>query len=233
MANAKQELQTELDRYFEAEPSPVVLEAGCGSGSNITIPADSHVVGIDISQVELDKNSVVHEKIVGDIQTYKLPADSYDFIVCWDVLEHLSTPELALENFAKAVRPGGLLLLAFPNVYSIKALVAKCTPHWFHVFIYKRIYGSKYGSPGLITFPTYLRKSIAPKSIRKYASDFDFDIEFERIYESSVQIRFREKYAITKWRYSIFKFIAELATLNTHRLNKSDCIFILKRRVAS
>jgi len=233
MASPIPDLQDALDRQFQVKSNVIILEAGCGSGSRIRLPENSRIVGIDISQEELDKNTVVHEKIVGDVQTHEFPADSFDLIVCWDVLEHLPEPGLALDLFAKSLKPGGVMLLAFPNVYSIKALVAKFTPHWFHVFVYKRIYGSQYGSPGLITFPTYLRRAIAPKAIREYASAKGLSIEFERIYESSVQQRARNKYKITKWRYNVFKFLSELATLNTHRLDESDCIFMLKRPEAS
>ena len=213
----------------DPDQHPVILEAGCGSGSNIRIPSDSHIVGIDISQEELDKNEVVHEKIVGDLQTHEFPENSFDMIVCWDVLEHLSEPQLAMASFVRSIKPGGLMLLAFPNVYSIKALVAKFTPHWFHVFVYKRIYGSQYGSPGLITFPTYLRKSIAPAAIKEFAANNGLSVEFERIYESSLQVRAREKYKITSWRYKAFKFLSELVTLNRYRLDESDCIYLLKR----
>lgn len=229
MADPIPDLQAELDRQFQTKTNPVILEAGCGSGSNIRIPSDSHIVGIDISQEELDKNTVVHEKIVGDLQTYEFPEDSFDMIVCWDVLEHLSEPQRAMDLFAKSIKPGGLLLLAFPNVYSIKALVAKFTPHWFHVFVYRRIYGSQYGSPGLITFPTYLRKSIAPAAIKEFAASNGLTVEFERIYESSLQERARKKYAITKWRYKVFKFLSELVTFNRYKLDESDCIYLLQR----
>ena len=53
------------------------------------------------------KNSVVSVKIVGDVQTYPLPENSFDLIVCWDVLEHLEFPQAALERVFDATKPGG------------------------------------------------------------------------------------------------------------------------------
>lgn len=140
-------LNEQLEEYWRGIALPKILEAGCGSGSTIAIPADARVTGIDISSEELDKNSVVHEKIVGDLETYQLPEDTFDLVVCTDVLEHLKRPALAMASMASAVRPGGLLLLAFPNVHSLKAVVAKYTPLWFHSAINRFIYGQRAGEP--------------------------------------------------------------------------------------
>ncbi|MCX6866970.1 MAG: class I SAM-dependent methyltransferase, partial [Verrucomicrobia bacterium] len=110
-------LKERLEAHWLGIDSPRILEAGCGSSSNIPIHPNAHVVGIDISAEELDKNTSVHEKIVGDLETCELPKNAFDLVVCFDVLEHLHRPALAMASMASAVRPGGLLLLAFPNVH--------------------------------------------------------------------------------------------------------------------
>ena len=146
--------------FLEKIELPKILEAGCGSGSRISWPTTSTIVGIDISEEELKKNSVVTERIVGDVQSYPLPPEKFDLIICWDVLEHLPNPHDALDRFRNAIKPGGAIVLAFPNVFSIKGLVAKVTPLWFHEMVYRGIYGRRYGEPGLENFPTYLRWNI-------------------------------------------------------------------------
>src|SRR5579862_6866063 len=75
-----------------------VLEAGCGSSSHVRLPGTVHAVGIDISAEQLAKNTAVQEKILGDIQQYRLPRGEFDVTVCWMVLEHLSNPGDALLN---------------------------------------------------------------------------------------------------------------------------------------
>lgn len=91
-----------------------VLEAGCGSASQIKFDAEMYAVGIDISADELEKNSAVHEKILGDIQDYPLQKEDFDVIICWMVLEHLSRPNAALANMFRAVKPGGSWCWGFP-----------------------------------------------------------------------------------------------------------------------
>src|ERR1700722_3911030 len=91
-------IQTIVDRMGTSKKLRV-LEAGCGSASRCHFRS-SQAVGIDISQEALDRNTHLDEKILGDIQTFRLEASSFDVIFCWDVLEHLERPEKALANFA-------------------------------------------------------------------------------------------------------------------------------------
>jgi 2-polyprenyl-3-methyl-5-hydroxy-6-metoxy-1,4-benzoquinol methylase len=89
---------------------------------------------MDTRQEVLDKNDVVRERILVDVQSYPLRPRDFDLIICHDVLEHLSSPEKALANFARAIRDGGMIVLASPVVNSVKGIITKLTPHWFHVF---------------------------------------------------------------------------------------------------
>src|SRR5579863_2654723 len=88
-----------------------VLEAGAGSRSHIRLSGNAQLVGIDISAEQLANNSELHERIVGDIETFPLEPCSFDIIFCWDVLEHLKHPEKALRNFLQAVREDGIVVL--------------------------------------------------------------------------------------------------------------------------
>src|SRR4051812_43966697 len=99
MTEAIRQLKTTLDRLLEGKQIEHVLEAGCGSASHISIAADACLTGIDISEKQLARNQALDEKILGDVQSYALPESRFDVIICWDVLEHLPHPELALENF--------------------------------------------------------------------------------------------------------------------------------------
>ena len=131
------ELQAFLDKEMARMESVRVLEAGCGSASNVRFGARARLVGIDISRMQLERNTILQEKIIGDIQQYDFPPASFDLIVCWDVLEHLPQPELALRRFARAVKTNGLVILKLPNVLSVKGLVTKLLPHTFHVLAYR------------------------------------------------------------------------------------------------
>src|SRR5687768_16793915 len=78
-----------------------VLDVGCGSAPAVAIPADVHLIGIDVDERAVTENESLNERIVGDVQRYPLPPDSMDAVLCWNVLEHLAEPERAIENIAR------------------------------------------------------------------------------------------------------------------------------------
>lgn len=222
-------LQDEIDRFMEHQTAPVVLEAGCGSGGYIKLPQDSRIVGIDISEEELNKNSIVSEKIVGDIQAYEHEPNTYDLIICWDVLEHLPHPEKAFLHLCRAVKPDGLILLAFPNVSSLKARIAKMTPHWFHVLVYRLIYGKKYGSPGTITFPTVLHSFLKDASISSSAKHNALATIVAVTHESGAQKRLRRKFYIGDTLFSLFDKAVRALTLQRVAVIDSDCVYLFRK----
>lgn len=184
----REELQAILDDYVAGRTGLRVLEAGCGSASHVRFGEGQVVVGIDISERQLERNELLSEKIVGDLQDYPLTAESFDIIVCWDVLEHLPRPECALRNMSRALRPGGGLVLALPDVESLKGRITKFTPYWFHVWTYRRVLGvMDAGKDGRGPFPTFLRSSLSVSGLRAFARSCNLRVSHMRRYESSMQ----------------------------------------------
>lgn len=165
-----------------------LLEAGCGSASRIKLNASVYAVGVDISREQLDQNTMLQEKILGDIQGCALPEQEFDIVICWMVLEHLSRPKDALRNLFRAVKPQGLLILGFPNLLSAKKALAKVTPFWFHKLFYRYM---KYTSRH---FPTYLRAAILPKRVMRLAEDHGFAVEFCTLLEDPVWTRISQRF---------------------------------------
>lgn len=58
------------------------------------------------------------EVIVANLETYdySLLAGSYDSIICSHVLEHLREPALVLKRLSSQLAPGGVLIVALPNI---------------------------------------------------------------------------------------------------------------------
>jgi SAM-dependent methyltransferase len=222
-------LQTILNDGLFAQAQKIrILEAGCGSGSNIQFSNNRHVVGVDLSEEELDKNNIVDEKIVGDLQAIDLPMDSFDLVICWDVLEHLSEPELAMSTLLETTKSGGYLLLAFPNVLSVKGLVAKFTPLWFHQFVQKFVYRDKVAKPGYLNFPTFLRWSISPGKMHKFAKTAG-DIMLEEIYESGMQVKLRKRLKIGHKVADILETLVKIFSMTKVTFRGTDCIFLIRK----
>ena len=52
--------------------------------------------------------------IVSDIASIPEPDESFDAIMCIEVFEHLPNPVLAIQEFARLLRPGGQLIITAP-----------------------------------------------------------------------------------------------------------------------
>jgi len=117
---ALEEFGQTLARRVSGRSPLRVLDAGCGRQCNVELPPHAYVVGVDISPEALEENPLLDERIVGDLELIELPKESFDLIVCWDVLEHVRRPRAVLDRLAPALAEGGVLVVGAPNVLSLK-----------------------------------------------------------------------------------------------------------------
>jgi SAM-dependent methyltransferase len=213
MNNGDDPVQILVDDMTKTGRTLRVLEAGAGSRSHIRLGANTELVGIDICQEQLDKNPELKEKILGDIQTFPLQPSSFDIIFCWDVLEHLKYPDQAVKNFLSAVREGGLIVLGAPVVNSMKGMITKYSPHWFHVLVYRHLLGNKNaGKPGFVPFPTFLKYSMSPRALQRFASENKLTVEYLDLYEEKVQVRIKKKHWTINVAYTALGALAKFIT---------------------
>ncbi len=213
-----------------AGDAPTVLEAGCGSVSHLSLPVGAHLVGIDISENQLRRNKQLHERILGDLATYPLPSSRFDLIVCWDVLEHLPDPTRALDNMLGSIKPGGLAVVALPNLWSLKGMITKLTPFSVHRAFYRHVIGDRRPAMEFDQFPTFLRLASAPHRVARFAVSRGFDVRFFRLYQGPVQTWMRRQ---SRWADLGFGFLGAISTfvsVGTFNVNHSDCLILLQRR---
>jgi ubiquinone/menaquinone biosynthesis C-methylase UbiE len=218
-------LQATLDRLLAGRGAVRVLDAGCGAHGRVALPPDAYIVGLDISAEQLAKNTDVHEKVLGDIQSYEFPPQSFDVVICWELLEHVVHPERALALFARALKDDGVLVLAAPNVLSIKGLVTKFTPYRFHRWYYQRMY--KIAEPPI--FPTHLRLSMTPRAIFGFARRAGLAVEFYNIEESFMLVDARRKWHVTGWRWSAIRNTLRWLSLGRLQPELTDWQMVLRR----
>jgi SAM-dependent methyltransferase len=227
-------LQPVVDRLLSGKEGIRVLDAGCGSHQYVRFPTSAHVVGLDVSAQQLGRNSSVDEKILGDVQTYPLPADTFDVAICWWVLEHLPRPDWALRNLARAVKPGGIVILAVPNPLCLKGLVTKFTPYRLHVWGYRHILGFKLaGVDGREPFRTYLRFAVAPGAIRRFAQVHGLTIEYFDLYEDWKHRELRERFGLSGARWRVLDGLIRTLSLGRIDAGLTDYIVVLRKGVAA
>ncbi|MCA9483973.1 MAG: methyltransferase domain-containing protein [Nitrospina sp.] len=229
--NQNQILQDRIDQLLPQDRGLRILEAGCGSVSHISFGTVEHLVGIDISEKQLGRNEQLNEKILGDLQTYELGKETFDVIVSWDVLEHIEHPEKALMNFFQATRPGGLIILAAPNFWSLKGMVTWILPHRMHVWFYRYVIGDKRaGTQDFGPFKTYLKSSMWPENICKSAEGQGFSVEMFDEYEGPVPRHLRTKSKVFDLAFSLLGGVSRVLTAGKIDLNNSDYMLILKKK---
>jgi 2-polyprenyl-3-methyl-5-hydroxy-6-metoxy-1,4-benzoquinol methylase len=105
-----------------------ILEVGCGSGTIVKrlLETGKNVTAIDIGKQFV---SFCHSKYgtacfcKTDAQYLPFSDNSFDTIVCSEVIEHLDNPEKTLKEFNRVLRQKGKLVLTTPNICFRWALV--------------------------------------------------------------------------------------------------------------
>ena len=100
-----------------------VLDLGCGSGAlgqHLSETRGCTLDGVTLSEAEATHARPHYRRVVVDnLESCDLVAtfagSHYDFIVCADVLEHLSRPEQVLAACRQLLQPEGRLLISVPN----------------------------------------------------------------------------------------------------------------------
>ena len=101
-------------------PGDCILEVGAGGGRVLRMFKQSRLTAIDVSSKfqEIARENLRGydaEFILGEVDKLGLPAESFDKIICTEVLEHVSEPEPILREIARLLKPNGRAVITVPN----------------------------------------------------------------------------------------------------------------------
>lgn len=77
----------------------------------------------DIDYRTLDVSAVTRPDIVGSIESMPFEDCSVDAFICRSVLEHVRSPERAVSEMLRSLKPGGQVLITVPSIYPYHARV--------------------------------------------------------------------------------------------------------------
>lgn len=103
-----------------------ILDAGAGELKNRRFCQHLEYVSQDFCQyqgvsgehaeegLQSEKWDTSRIDLVSDITSIPEPDSSFDAILCSEVLEHVPDPTIALDEFARLLKPGGVLIITAP-----------------------------------------------------------------------------------------------------------------------
>lgn len=116
-----------LERAFEmlqeVMPEPGRLaDLPCGTGY-LSVRAASKgwkVSPLDLHPEQWEGGDVAQPLRVDLHEMLPLPDESFDAIACCEGIEHIENPWLVLREFARILRPGGVLVVTLPNTVDLR-----------------------------------------------------------------------------------------------------------------
>lgn len=115
-----------------------LAEVGSGGGHVLRMFPRAKITAIDVSDVFLDtarKNLRGYDArfVKGEVDKLDLPAESFDRIICTEVLEHTADPDAILAALARLLKRNGVAVITVPNdplVLKLKGVVRKTPVGW-------------------------------------------------------------------------------------------------------
>lgn len=153
-------------------PGATLLDAGCGR----TVPVlrnylgkAGRLVGVDL--VDFTDVPPGIETYNADLARLPIGDECVDVIMSRSVFEHLEDPGSVYREFARVLKPGGVVIFLTANMWDYGTLVARLVPNRFHAKIVKAVEGR----PEEDTFPIQYRTNTR-RSVDRFSSAAGFRV---------------------------------------------------------
>jgi 2-polyprenyl-3-methyl-5-hydroxy-6-metoxy-1,4-benzoquinol methylase len=114
-----------------------VLDAGCGVGYGTAMLAGAgaaEAIGIDVSADSVATAAAAHPDVrfvAADLHELPFEDDRFDFISCFEVIEHVDRQEAAITELSRVLAPDGILAISSPN----RGVYPPGNPHHVHEYV--------------------------------------------------------------------------------------------------
>ncbi len=127
----------------EVPPGSDVLDAGAGEGPYRTLFSHCNYKTQDFCETPSSEGKYTRMDYVCDITEIPVADESFDVVICSEVLEHTLEPIKVIAELSRVLRPGGKLLVTAPlgcGLHQVPHIFyGGYTPFWYEHFL--PIYG--------------------------------------------------------------------------------------------
>ena len=105
-------VERELGKLSKKLKSGTMLEIGAGFKNYKYMFPHIDVISTDI---------VMHDGIdeIADVTALKYESETFDYVLCINVLEHIIEPQKALDEIYRVLKPGGLAIISTPFLFPV------------------------------------------------------------------------------------------------------------------
>ncbi len=100
------------------KPASLLLDAGAGECRFKEMLKDFRYIAVDSTLGDQSWN-YARIDVVGSIDHLPFPTDTFDTVICTEVLEHVAEPKIVLNELFRTLKPGGLICLTTPQGWGI------------------------------------------------------------------------------------------------------------------
>lgn len=154
------------------------LDIGCNGGVYLKHYTGGEKVGLDISWHALARVRRQNSRlnlVGGDAQALEcFRENTFDFVLCSEVLEHVPRPELVLKGIFSVLKSGGQALITTPNYYRVR-------PYWTEIGVLK-----KFGIQG-IKGDLFIHTAFRPEELARMGEACGFSCVSKGTFEKEVR----------------------------------------------
>ncbi|MCA9409212.1 MAG: methyltransferase domain-containing protein [Candidatus Omnitrophica bacterium] len=165
-----------------------IMDMGCGTGYHLfSLNArfkllDCQLVGMDLAKLDIFFAEEIKKKlntgnlqfVVGDATDSGLPGESFDLILCSELLVHIKNPYKCIAEIKRLLKPGGHCIISTPNKDNWMIKLGN---------FFKRL---SLRAPGEQAYSTEEGEIISVKGTKEWKDIFkDQDLKLKKLYRGS------------------------------------------------
>ncbi len=124
----------------EEQPPQMLLDVGCGDGHVLSLANAQYKVALDISLERLQQlKFVANVKARANGEHLPFYCNSFDAVLCLDIIEHVRYPFTLLSEMRRVLRVGGFLYFACPWYQDLSVYTDPRYIHEYKQYKYKHL----------------------------------------------------------------------------------------------